>query len=686
MYGPSKYHWGMELFRSFFSVIDTVIYFVISGIYQVFFNIANSTLISGELIKAFFTRVQLILGIIILFKLAISLISGIINPDTMIDSKNGFSKIVTRIVTALIMLILIVPLNIPEEAITNGSYESQLNNNGILFGTMYEFQSRILSQNTLAKLILNKDVSMSESTTNETMADAGRELASTILKTFITVNLVSEEAESRIKNTSDYLEPSNRMCQDDDSTDIVDTYLLTNNVRTILNLTSNYCGSSGVAGIGSNGHFVFNYSFLISTIVGILFIIIMAGFTLDMTIRAFKLAILRLIAPVPIISYIDPKSDNGAFGAWSKTVASTYIDIFIRVAVVYFIIFVIDSFSRTGIVLEVGTGPIGIFSILFIFLGLFFFAKEAPKFITDSLGIKNPKGIFSGVGKILGLGAAMAGSVGSGIAAGRASYMADGANDKEHTKGRIAKNVGAGILGAGTGFFSGARAAADAKDHRVKAAFEAMSKRNSTTLAAGDAGSTAAGRAGSSLSRILFGETAAAAGNREIANLEAQKAALDAIKARMSSEMVKQDWTYGDIGGALSGINANYKKFKAAMDAAAAAGKEDFNIRDEVTGIRHTVTMEQANMQIGYLLKNNEDSYVQAIYEGMQGRQYNGAIREDAVLRESIIDAQSKNPGLIINNRDAVTKNIDAKTIAITDAKRRNARNVQNDRFSGSNK
>ena len=80
----------------------------------------------------------------------------------MTDAKGGFSKIVTRIVTALIMLILIVPLNIPEEAITDGSYEAQLNNNGILFGTMYEFQSRILSQNTLAKLILSKDVSMSE--------------------------------------------------------------------------------------------------------------------------------------------------------------------------------------------------------------------------------------------------------------------------------------------------------------------------------------------------------------------------------------------------------------------------------------------------------------------------------------------------------------------------------------------
>lgn len=686
MYGPSKYHWGMELFRSFFSVIDTVIYFVISGIYQVFFNIANSTLISGEVIKALFTRVQLILGIVILFKLSISLISGIINPDTMTDSKGGFSKIVTRIVTALIMLILIVPLNIPEEAITDGSYESQLNNNGILFGTMYEFQSRILSQNTLAKLILNKDISMSESTTDDSMANAGRDLASTILKTFITVNLESEEAEGRIKTTADYLEPSNRMCKGDDSTDIIDTYLLTNNVRTILNMTSTYCGSSGVAGIGANGYFVFNYSFLISTIVGILFIVIMAGFTLDMAIRAFKLAILRLIAPVPIISYIDPKSDNGAFGAWSKTVMSTYIDVFIRVTVVYFIIFVIDSITHTGIVIDVATGPVGLFSYLFIFLGLFFFAKEAPKFITDSLGIKNPKGIFSGVGKMLGIGAATAGAVGSGIAAGRASYMADGANDKEHKAGRIAKNVGAGILGAGTSFLSGVKTTRDAKDHQAKAVFEATAKRNATTLAAGDAGSTATGRAGSSLSRVLFGETAASAGNRQIANLEAQKAALDAVKARMSSEMVKQDWTYGDIGGALSGINANYKKFKAAMDAAAAASLDHFTIRDEVTGATHTVTMEQANMQIGYLLKNNEDSYVQAIYDGMQGRAYNGAVREDEVFKTSILDAQAKNPGLVINNRDSVTKTIDNKTIAITEAKRRNARNVQNDRFSGSNK
>lgn len=674
MYGPSKYDWFINGFRSFFSVIDTMIYYVISGMYQIFFNIANSTIISGEVIKQFFTRVQLILGIVILFKMALTLVGGIINPDTVTDGKGGTSKIVTRIVTALIMLVLIVPLNIPEDVITNGSYESQLNNNGILFGTMYELQNRILSQNVFAKLILNNDISMEESTTNESMAEAGRDLASTILKTFVTVNLSSEEVEKSIKSTSDYLEPSNRMCKDEDSTNMVDTYLLTNNIRTILNLTSNYC----------NGYFVFNYNFLISTIVGVIFIIVIVGFTLDMAIRAFKLAILRLIAPVPIISYIDPKSDNGAFGAWSKTVMTTYIDVFIRVAVVYFIIFVIDSFSTYGIVINVSTGPIGVFSYLFIFLGLFFFAKEAPKFITDSMGIKNPTGIFKGIGKMFGVGAAAAGTVGAGVAAGRASYMADSANEKEHTRTRVTKNIVSGILGAGTGFVSGLNAAAGAKDHQAKAAFETMAKRNATALAAGDAGSTVVGRSQSSLSRILFGETAASVGKREIEALEAQKAALDSAKARMSGEMVKQDWTYGELG--INGIQANYKRFKAAMDAAASAGATSFEIQDAVTGARHTITMEQANMQVGFLLKNNENSYVEAIYEGMQGRSYNGALREDSVLAASILDAQAKNPGLTINNRNAITNTIDAKTIAITEAKRRNARNVQNDRFSGSNK
>lgn len=673
MYGPSKYDWFINGFRSFFSVIDTMIYSVISSMYQIFFNIASSTIISGEVIRQFFSRVQLILGIIVLFKLTLSLISGIINPDIVTDGKNGTSKIVTRIVTALIMLVLIVPLNIPEDVITNGSYESQLNNNGILFGTMYELQNRVLSQNVFAKLILNKDISMEESTTSETMAEAGRNLASTILKTFVTVNLVSEEAENNIKSTSDYLEPSNRMCKDEDSTNMVDTYLLTNNVRTILNLTSNYC----------DGYFVFNYNFLISTIVGIIFIVIMVGFTLDIAVRAFKLAVLRLIAPIPIISYIDPKMENSC-GTFGKTTVKIYGDLFIRVIVINFAIFVIDSISTYGIVITVTTGAIGMFSRLFVYLGLFVFAKQAPNFIvSDALGYKYTGGLFKGVAQMLGITAATAGTVGSGIASGRASYMSDTANEKEHTGARIAKNIGAGIIGAGTGFVSGLNAAVDAKDHQAKAAFDTMAKRNATALAAGDAGSTFVGRSGSSLSRILFGETAASSGKRRIEYLESQKAALDAVVARADEESVKSMDTLGSIFKG-SNIFTNYKEFAARMEAAKVRGQDSFqytaNYQDAAGRWRtatYTMSMTEAEMNVGWIKKENSNNYIEKVVSG--------EISNDAILPTLLEDANRKTQRTF-TNRNGIKNYQDTLNNEILAQKNRNARLAQNDRFSGSNK
>ena len=36
----------------------------------------------------------------------------------------------------------------------------------------------------------------------------------------------------------------------------------------------------------------------------------MISFTIDIAVRAIKLAVLRLIAPIPIISRIDPKSSK----------------------------------------------------------------------------------------------------------------------------------------------------------------------------------------------------------------------------------------------------------------------------------------------------------------------------------------------------------------------------------------
>ena len=75
----------------------------------------------------------------------------------------------------------------------------------------------------------------------------------------------------------------------------------------------------------------------------IIMALIITGFTIDIAVRAIKLAVLRLVAPVPIISYINPpKQGGGAFDNWVKSLISTYVDLFVRIAIVYFGLFLIQ--------------------------------------------------------------------------------------------------------------------------------------------------------------------------------------------------------------------------------------------------------------------------------------------------------------------------------------------------------
>ena len=140
-------------------------------------------------------------------------------------------------------------------------------------------------------------------------------------------------------------------------------------------------------------------------------IVIVLGFTVDVAVRSIKLIILRVIAPVPIISYITPGSEkDGAFGNWVKTLTSTYSDLFIRLAVIYFGIYVIVVIKDGGLnILQTGTDwfTSGLATV-FIILGILVFMKQAPKFIKDNLGNKGEGHFFSGIGAALG-GAALLG-------------------------------------------------------------------------------------------------------------------------------------------------------------------------------------------------------------------------------------------------------------------------------------
>lgn len=457
-----------DAIRTAFSFFDRGPFLILKYIYQLFFNVASTDVISGATIMHFFSRIQLIIGVFMMFQLAMTILKGIMNPDTFTDNKTGFGNIITRIVTSLILLTLLVPINIPSPS---NEYEKQINNNGLLFGTLYSLQNRLLSNNTLGRLILGtNDTShdyLSDDSDDSDLEYASNVFTSTIIKGFYRINLIPEDDRRHEDGKEDYMINDNRVCQDIDD-EIMDEYSkVDSDPQAIISMINQSCSVGSwledlpiIDLFTDNERYVFTYIPILPAITAIVFAIVLISFTIDIAVRAVKLAVLRLIAPIPIISYMDPKGGkDGAFNAWVKTLGSTYLDLFIRLAVVYFVLYLIESMMMNGIVIKHGTGILGFFSKLAIWIGLFVFAKESPKFLKQALGIKdNGAKLFSGFGEMLGVGAVASGALSGGVSGAVSKYKStDGNAGKKLLAalgGGIGGTVGGGI-NAGKQFFGG---------------------------------------------------------------------------------------------------------------------------------------------------------------------------------------------------------------------------------------
>lgn len=397
--------------RTVVSLLDSVGAALLGAIYKIFYMVANATIIKGEVLKVFYSRIQLILGILMIFKLAMTILNIIINPDIIKDQKQGTGKVVTRIVVALFMLTLVIPINIPN-AKTN-SLNAYINDHGILFGFLYKTQDTILSENIIAKLVLGVPSDSSTSLSVNNLDDVGNTMASTVLKVFVRIN-VKDEDEPICDYATEEKPCENTVCPDE----VNASHYAEDNVdpQIILDHINDDCGS------GSNNRYAFVYTPFLGAVIMIIMSLIIAGFTVDIAVRAIKLAVLRLIAPVPIISYINPpKQGGGAFDNWTKSLISTYVDLFVRLAIVYFGLFLIRSLLDTGLDVFGGdaasNAPVFYVGMAFIFiiLGILVFMRQAPQFIKDVLGIKGKPMGNVGLSSLLG-GTAMA--IGGGGLAG----------------------------------------------------------------------------------------------------------------------------------------------------------------------------------------------------------------------------------------------------------------------------
>lgn len=495
--------------RNLFSALDYVAFWLFSKVMGLMFDIANLTASKGaeitEFLKPIQDRIYVILSIYMVFKVTISLITYIVNPDAMTDKNQGAGKLVQRIIVSLIMIIFFP----------------------VAFDTANEFQSHIIENNTIPKIVLG--ISGSVNSTE----GIGNEIAYEVYNgTFIYDN----ESGGKISASPE-------------------------TVDSLIELINDPVEGNGT---------VYKYGYIpfAGFAVGMLLTVLTLSMCVDVAVRVFKLIILQMVAPIPIISYMDPKqAKDGAFSKWIKLTISVWTEVFIRLFVIYFILLVIESLISNGGALVSGTN---IFVKIALIIGLLFFAKDAPKFICEAIGIKDvPKGgLFGGLGSIMAAGAIVGGAFGAGVGIARSGFSADKAKGNLGF-GSGVKNIGAGLFGALGGLATGAWSAGTAKDHQAKAVMEARNKYLANQLA----GNTLGYRAKSTLSNLLLGGNDSSAMDRQIAGYDDAFNKFKNLKSTAFDKMsenanFRRTISFDHNGTSIELNNANFKELNQQLDRA----------------------------------------------------------------------------------------------------------------------
>lgn len=349
--------------RSFFSTVDRAVYSLIGTLYDIIVNLANFTLIEDTSIAEtsvsdITNKLYSFIGIFMLFRITFSLITYIINPDGITDKEKGGTKLITNIVLTF-GLVIFCPFG---------------------FTILRSAQSAILEENILTKIVFDNGTG----TGNHQLYISSK--CEELGKNPVTPFSGFRDDLTAIDSTGEYIAMATIRPFVQLSSEVQNN----SEIETFIN-SSGYCNASTIKELlkdstineyskGEDKPYFVDYNIFISTVIGIIILLIFAGFCLDAAVRTIKLTFLETIAPIPIISYIDPSSaKKGLFVKWLKEVGVTWADLFLRLIAVYFSVFLITSIDLNSF------GDIKI-TVIFI-LGALMFAKKLPDILKKLFNI-----------------------------------------------------------------------------------------------------------------------------------------------------------------------------------------------------------------------------------------------------------------------------------------------------------
>lgn len=369
--------WIGDKIQGFFYYIllwlNAIIYSLISFVYQIFLTItSNEGILDDSVINGFVDRLYIIIGVVTLFIIAYSLLKSMINPDEALKGKKSPVNIIKDVIIS-IALITLLPT---------------------IFDFAFEVQNSVLTYNTIGKLILGSN----GNTTNENdISQGGYTIAATVWQSFFY--------------------PDEKYCTiDQENAGDTSCEILPVGETTWAGIWNEaadnrtFFGVAGIGGVIMSGDVT--YLFIFDILVGVYVLFVLGIYCMDMAVRLVKLSVYQIIAPLPILARIVPnESVSKVFSNWLKATISTFVEVFIRVALLFFAVIIIQSAVRSidNIFVSNFSGSASIMvkgvAQVLIVLGIIKFTKEAPALIKEITGLdggKYGKSLIQGAGMLLG--------------------------------------------------------------------------------------------------------------------------------------------------------------------------------------------------------------------------------------------------------------------------------------------
>ncbi len=413
-------NWFTNALRYVTYFIDKGIYALAEGAYTVFRYLANATILDETIARNLTMRMYAVLGIIMIFVLAFNLLNYIVDPDKITDKKIGASAFIKDVVIALV-LIAVTPL---------------------LFTKLYSLQSAILSSGVMENLILGGNSG------NETATCEGYEEGDYNSLTECSIDNGANTMIASVYVAFLYPEDGSNF-----------TALDCGNPEKDDGSHKDYCNAySETKKTGSISPFYdfvtdekYNYTPFLTTVAGIVLLFFMLSFCLNLAKRVGKLAIIQLMAPVPVTLELLPNK-KGLRKVWVDNLIKVYLEVFFYLAVMYLIILLISFIPNTVETLfkEVGgnLGVVKLITIVMLIFGLLKFGKEAPQLIFDLIGIKSTGIIKEAAQRALAMGGVAANTAASIGTNAIQNFANTQQREDENPFGYYARKFGSTFAGA----------------------------------------------------------------------------------------------------------------------------------------------------------------------------------------------------------------------------------------------